>query len=63
MKPPRAKIVKMHKLLDEALSLWPDVREWASQRPGEWANVVFLDDDLQEIVVKFRDLRHEVEKP
>jgi hypothetical protein len=67
MKPPRAKVIRMHKLLDEALGLWPDVRTWVDNLddddvPSGWFTTVTVDGKLQDVVEAFRVLRHEVEQ-
>jgi hypothetical protein len=64
-RPPKAKIIKMHKLLDDALALWPDVQEWARERARRAWDVDYtwvIDQELHRIVGRFRDMRHEVEE-
>jgi hypothetical protein len=64
-KPPKAKIIKAHKLADELLALWQtDVRPWyratdagtLDRIPAETVNM-----DLYNVVEMFRTLRNEVE--
>lgn len=64
-KPPKAKIRKMHKLLDEALGIWQEsvrpyyLEQWNWSRDYEPAGK--LEEDLLEMVESLRALRREVE--
>lgn len=60
---PKAKIIRMQKLLDEALGLWPVVRDWyeaTEDAEMRWP-ASDLDAELHAVVAALRDLRREVE--
>ena len=62
---PKAKIVRMHKLLDEALGVWQEsvrdyyLSQWNWGKDYEPAGK--LEDDLISMVESMRDLRRQVE--
>jgi hypothetical protein len=63
-KPPKAKIRKMHTLLDEALGIWQsDVREWAEATQDTWMVPSDVTEELIFIAEVLRRMRVEVEQP
>lgn len=65
-KPPKAAIIKAHKLADDLLALWQaDIRTWCEDGGDDYNEQVarMTTDNILKVVNTLRVLRQEVEAP